>query len=116
MSKARSIPSGTCRLSKQNFGSKTLNGWRSTLKDLNGLGAVWEVRVWPIRLEKRRLYVPCYPFICPFFPSFLMGSKATVEKIYKALSVESKDVRKVDWSNKEVRSILSSPSSRQVPS
>lgn len=34
---------------------------------------------------------------------------ATVEKILAALTVESKDVRKVEWSNKEVRIISKFP-------
>jgi obg-like ATPase 1 len=31
-----------------------------------------------------------------------MAAQATVEKVYRVLTVDEKDVRKADWTNKEV--------------
>ena len=35
-----------------------------------------------------------------------LSRKATVEKILKVLTVDNKDVRKAEWTNKEVGSLL----------
>jgi hypothetical protein len=38
----------------------------------------------------------------------MLAYQATVEKILKVLTVDSKDVRKADWNNKEVGDVSSS--------
>jgi len=39
-----------------------------------------------------------------FLTCFDSASQATIEKIYKVLTVDEKDVRKAEWTNKEVSS------------
>lgn len=45
-------------------------------------------------------------FLCPELPTINLVCQATVEKILKTLTVDKKDIRKGEWTNKEVRILI----------
>ena len=87
------------RLKDIEWVEKTIENMKKTTRSLNSTSLADKAKK-----EELVRFVPCRPFP-PADPPLLFFLQATVEKVLKVLTVDSKDARKAEWTNKEVSAL-----------